>query len=278
MYKIFFFLCISIMVCCGDTSAQTAYNFDFETVNAATALPEGINSNQQKSYSLSVDSLIRQHGKFSLVLEQKDPNAQFGAFSFSIKPAFRGQKLTLKGYIRTENVSGFAGLWARVDGNSGVLSFNNMQSQGLKGTNDWKEFSIDIDYNTEDANAIFVGALLAGKGKIWLDNFHLLIDDKDFSLAPAFNKIQLKADLDTAFSHGSLVQIGQLNKTKIDNLTNLGMIWGFLKYYHPDIENGQINWDAELFRILPYVLAAPSKSAFNGVIEKWVGSLGKPLA
>jgi Peptidase family S41 len=278
MYKSIFFLCICFMICWGCTSAQSSYNFDFETLSSATALPDGINSNQQKTYSLSVDSLIRQHGKYSVVLEQKDPNAQFGAFSFSIKPTFSGKKLTLKGFIRTENVSGgFAGLWLRVDGNGGVLSFDNMQSQGLKGTNDWKEYKIDVEFNEEEANAIYVGALLVGKGKIWLDNFHLLVDDNDFSLAPAFKKIQRKADLDTVFLSGSKVQMGELNKTKVDNLANLGMIWGFLKYYHPAIENGQFNWDAELFRILPKVLGASSKSTFSAIVEKWVDSLGKPV-
>ena len=54
------------------------------------------------------------------------------------------------------------------------------------------------------------------------------------------------------------------------------MLWGFLKYYHPAIGNGQFNWDAELFRILPKVLAASSKTAFSTVIENWVDSLGKP--
>src|SRR5450631_1986621 len=87
MYKKFFVHCINFMLCCGCTSAQNSYNFDFETLSPA-GLPDGINSNQQKTYSLSVDSLIRQHGKYSVVLEQKDPNAQFGAFSFSIKPTF----------------------------------------------------------------------------------------------------------------------------------------------------------------------------------------------
>jgi C-terminal processing protease CtpA/Prc len=279
MYKNFLLLGIYFILMSGCTSAQNAYNFDFETLNSATGLPDGINSNQKKAYPLSVDSVIRQHGKYSFVLEQRDPDAPFGAFSFSVKPTFRGKKLTLKGFIRTENVSGgFAGLWLRVDGNGGVLSFDNMRSQGLKGTNDWKEYKIDVDFDEEEAKVIHVGALLVGKGKIWLDNFHLLVDDQDVSLAPAFKKIERKADMDTAFLSGSQVQIGELNKMKIDNLANLGMIWGFLKYYHPAIENGQFNWDAELFRILPKVLGASSRTAFSAIVEKWMDSLGKPNA
>jgi hypothetical protein len=273
------FICVNIctLLICGGISAQKSNNFDFETLDPASGLPVGINSFQKDSYLLSIDSLIRQHGKYSVVLEQKNRNAEFGAFSFRIKPAFSGKKLTLKGYIRTENVSeGFAGLWMRVDGNGEVLSFDNMQSQGLKGTNDWKEYKIEVEFDEEEASDIYVGGLLVGKGKVWLDNFHLLVDDKDFSLAPVSKKVQKKADLDTFFMHGSLVQFGELNSMKIDNLANLGMIWGFLKYYHPAIENGQFNWDAELFRILPKVIGATSKATFNEALESWVDSLGKP--
>ncbi|HET7002231.1 MAG TPA: S41 family peptidase [Puia sp.] len=279
MFKRFFFLFVCFVFRNEYTHAQNSYNFDFETLSASTGLPEGIYSNQPKEYSLSVDSLIRQHGKYSVSLEQKDQNAKFGAFSFSFEPRFSGKKLTLKGYIKTENVSdGFAGLWMRVDGNSGVLSFDNMQEQNLKGTNEWKEYTISIDFDEEEAKSVYIGALLAGKGKIWLDNFHLLMDEKDISLAPVPKKLQHKADLDTAFLNGSGVHITELNKMQVNNLANLGMLWGFLKYYHPAIGNGQFNWDAELFRILPKVLGASSKSAFSTIVENWVNSLGRPVA
>ncbi len=194
MFKRIFFLCVCFVFGYGYIYAQDSYNFDFETLNAMTGLPDGLHSNQQTEYLLSVDSLIRQHGKYSVSLEQKDQNARFGAISFSIEPRFSGKKLTLKGYIKTENVSDFAGLWMRVDGNSGVLSFDNMQSQGLKGTNDWKEYTISIDFDEEEAKSVYVGALLVGKGKIWLDNFHLLMDEKDISLAPVLKKAQRKAE------------------------------------------------------------------------------------
>ena len=276
MFKRFFFLFVCLVFRYGHTYAQNSYNFDFETLSATTGLPEGLHSNQQTEYTLSVDSLIRQHGKYAVSLEQKDKNAQFGAFSFLFEPGYSGKKLTLKGYIKTENVSDFAGLWMRVDGNSGVLSFDNMQGQGLKGTNDWKEYTISIDFDEEEAKTVYVGALLVGKGKIWLDNFHLLMDEKDISLAPVLKKAQRKADLDTAFLRSSGVQMTKLNKMQVDNLANLGMLWGFLKYYHPAVGNGQFNWDAELFRILPKVLGASSKSAFSTIVENWVDSLGKP--
>jgi len=56
------------------------------------------------------------------------------------------------------------------------------------------------------------------------------------------------------------------------------MLWGFLKYYHPAIAKGDYNWDAELFRVLPKLLAAPNTAAANEVFEQWVDALPKPDA
>jgi len=86
----------------------------------------------------------------------------------------------------------------------------------------------------------------------------------------------LKAKLDTSFANGSDIIMNGPDKLTINNLTNLGMLWGFLKYHHPSIANCDYNWDAELFRILPKILSARSKAEANLVFEKWVDKIGKP--
>lgn len=245
--------------------SQQSFNFDFENLDAKTGLPKGIgyNADQQNKYAFYVDSLYPQHGKYAVVLEQKDPSAQFGAFSFIINPSFSGKKLTLKGYIRTENVDGFAGLWIRVDGTGSVLSFDNMQNQHVIGTRDWAQYQVNVDFDEDQASSIIIGGLLVGKGKIWLDHFELLVDGKDLSALPFRKKILLGAQLDTAYRHGSLVQKIELNKTIINRLNTLGKVWGFLKYYHPAIGAGRFNWDAEFLRVLPKVLAVRSNNSLG---------------
>ena len=86
----------------------------------------------------------------------------------------------------------------------------------------------------------------------------------------------LQAIHDTSFSNGSGISTIALNKEKIENLTNLGMLWGFLKYHHPSIASGDRNWDADLFRVLPIVLSAQTNEEANSAMEKWVDDLGKP--
>lgn len=52
-------------------------------------------------------------------------------------------------------------------------------------------------------------------------------------------------------------------------------IWGFLKYYHPNVADGSKNWDEQLFQILPKVQQAQTAADFSLVIEDWITSLGE---
>src|SRR5690606_19278386 len=58
------------------------------------------------------------------------------------------------------------------------------------------------------------------------------------------------------------------------SLVKLGMIWGFLKYHHPLVVSGQINWDAALFRMLPVWLSLKNDTETNAFLAHWVDSLG----
>ncbi len=86
----------------------------------------------------------------------------------------------------------------------------------------------------------------------------------------------LMAKLDTSFDNGSNIRIGKLSHLEIENLTNLGMVWGFLKYHHPAVARCDYNWDAELFRVLPKILEAQSKAQADLDLEKWVDNIGRP--
>ena len=87
----------------------------------------------------------------------------------------------------------------------------------------------------------------------------------------------IQATYDTSFASGSNIGLNYLTELQIQNLTNLGMLWGFLKYYHPAVADGDYNWDASLFRILPRIISARTKNEANAELEKWVDSLGKPV-
>ncbi len=78
-------------------------------------------------------------------------------------------------------------------------------------------------------------------------------------------------------NHSGITTIAQ-SGAKTVRLANLGMLWGFLKYYHPAVADGKYDWDQELFTLLPDVLAAANDQAAYAVIEAWVDRLGTTSA
>ncbi|SEM19365.1 Peptidase family S41 [Chryseobacterium taichungense] len=77
----------------------------------------------------------------------------------------------------------------------------------------------------------------------------------------------------TEFDNGSKISVELLNKIGNKKLQQLGMIWGFLKYYHPTVAAGKYNWDDELFKIIPE-LSNTSAVQHDKLITNWIKSLG----
>lgn len=75
---------------------------------------------------------------------------------------------------------------------------------------------------------------------------------------------------DNEFKTESKITIESYNNETLENLIVLCKIWGFIKYYHPDMANGKINWDNELFRIMPHIINSASKKERNKHLLNWV--------
>ena len=84
------------------------------------------------------------------------------------------------------------------------------------------------------------------------------------------NAGMLPRDLDREFEHGSGFVLDDATDFQKDSLYKLAKVWGYVKYRHPSVIAGQINWDAELFRVLPLVVQAESEEAVNAVLLDWL--------
>lgn len=51
-------------------------------------------------------------------------------------------------------------------------------------------------------------------------------------------------------------------------------VWGFLKYYHPNVAEGKFDWDDQLFRILRKIENVDSKEDLSTTYLNWIESLG----
>ncbi|MBW4359327.1 S41 family peptidase [Flavobacterium taihuense] len=68
---------------------------------------------------------------------------------------------------------------------------------------------------------------------------------------------------------------GQVKLFENQKLAATCKVWGYLKYYHPKVANGDFNWDNKLFEVLPQVEKAQTKEEFSLVLEKWIDALGE---
>lgn len=84
------------------------------------------------------------------------------------------------------------------------------------------------------------------------------------------NEGRLPRELDTEFASGSGIVLDDATALQKESLYKLAKVWGYVKYRHPSIIAGQINWDAELFRVMPQVLQAADEKAVNTVLLDWL--------
>lgn len=267
MKKLFVILIFSLcIISCN--AQQNQLNLNFE--NIENNFPKGWTIFGEGSGSITTNIDVVKEGKASVLLEIKNGSG-FKALALTLPQIYIGKEITLSGYIKTENVSqDFAGLWMRIDPE---VAFDNMQSRGIKGTTDWTKYEVTLQMQPEITNQIVLGAILSGEGKMWVDDLKITIDGKDISKALVYKKIISKSDLDKEFNYGSKINISDYSKNNIKNLKVLGLVWGYLKYYHPAVATGNLNWDYELFRMVSKINSKNNVER-DAILSSWIGTLG----
>jgi erythromycin esterase-like protein len=168
--------------------------------------------------------------------------ANFGVATgtFPLQDA-RGKNVRYSGYIKTSGVTqGYAGLWWRVDGRSGVLAFDNMQNRGINGTRDWTRYEINLPV-ASDATNINFGALHAGDGSVWFDGLTVELDGQPYSNASRFdfdfesptplgfstggNGYQVRLDNQTAYSGRQSLRMQYTGALNVGNAVSAAAAW-----------------------------------------------------
>lgn len=63
--------------------------------------------------------------------------------------------------------------------------------------------------------------------------------------------------------------------SETQKLESLCKVWGFLKYYHPNVAKGNFNWDQQLFQKISELENINDKNQLNELYSNWLESLGK---
>lgn len=256
---------------CQTRKTETKFNFGFEEIEKGQ--PTRWYNFGSADYQIYLDSVSVKSGKYSAVIEFGGETSNYKALAFTLPHNYKGEQITLSGYIKTEDViDGYAGLWMRIDPG---IAFDNMHQRGVMGTTDWEKYEVTLPMNPSETQQIVIGGLLVGKGKMWLDDFSITIDGKDIKNAELYKSEELLADKDREFDYGSNIIIPVLDELLISNLELLGKLWGFLKYHHPAVGKGDYNWDYELFRILPEYINANDNKQRNKILLTWIEKYGE---
>ncbi|SHH69962.1 AraC-type DNA-binding protein [Anaerosphaera aminiphila DSM 21120] len=125
-------------------------------------------------YEISRDFNITNQSEYSIKIESKmadiDQSRDFSNFmqTFQAKH-FLAKRMRFSAFIKSQDITGWSGLWMRIDDNSyNMLGFDNMSDRPIKGSTSWNHYACVLDIPSDSKN-INIGLILAGSGSAWLD-------------------------------------------------------------------------------------------------------------
>lgn len=161
----------------SDSLRNQPKNFDFATV-ASEAGPKqivnwGLNDGQEE-YDLFVDRDLKLNGLPSACIEARvaEPKDYAAIYQDINATDYLAKRLKFTAFVKTSSVRDWAALWVRIKDSLAVVAFDNMEDRPIKGTNDWKEYSISLNVPA-DSQEIRIGLMQAGPGKTWFSNCSL---------------------------------------------------------------------------------------------------------
>jgi len=145
-------------------------------------LPSGwiASGSHSENYEMGIDHKVYHSASASGYIKSRASAQGFGTLmQICNADKYLGERLRMSGYVKTEQVVNWAGLWMRVDGvDNKSVSFDNMQNRPIKGTTDWQKYEIVLDVPKGSTQLAF-GILLTGKGQAWVDDLRFDIVDEN---------------------------------------------------------------------------------------------------
>lgn len=150
--------------------------------DSSPALPDGwVRSGKAPAdYDMGVDQKTTHAGNASGYLRAKVAKPKnFGTLMQECGVGeFQGKRVRMSAWIKSEQVTNWAGLWMRVDGcGYQTLVIDNMQSRPIKGSTGWSQYQIVLDVAPE-AKGIAFGIILDGPGAVWIDDIKFEVVDQ----------------------------------------------------------------------------------------------------
>lgn len=221
------------------------------------------------SHGVGIDSLITYKGNNSIVLEPLNVNSS-EVYYLLLRDEIECDSITFTGKFKYENAADAS---VRIGIRQTKMTqeppiLTTVKWENVTGQKDWTTFRIKTAFleSTEE-----VQLLIRAEGdiKLWVSACQVSLDDTPVQPRTGFEALK-----DHRFDQGSGINLDASPRV-IENLEVLAKVWGFMKYYHPEVTRGKYNWDYELFRIMPRIAEAAGKEERNTYLSEWIDQFGK---
>lgn len=150
---------------------------------APESIPERWASQQSvpNEYEIRLDRRVFHSGKASLHMRSRlDSPKGLAKLSQRLSAnEYRGTRLHMSAYLKTEVTWGSVRLWLQMIGQGGsILAFDDMREKPVTETTGWTRHDFILDV-PQQAREIVFGVVLAGNGQVWADDFTIRSDDKE---------------------------------------------------------------------------------------------------
>ena len=177
----------------------TTLVFSISCWSLLAAVPQGwfVAGSTPAQYSVATDASLTYLGKPSVAL-RANPGKPTGFVTLMqsfLPDGYSGKRVRLSGFVKSDQVDGWAGLWMRIDAGYLTAAFDNMQGRPVQGTTNWTQYSVVLDIPVGSTGVNF-GILLDGTGTVWLSGVTFEVVGADTPVTATVTTPSAPANLD----------------------------------------------------------------------------------
>lgn len=261
----------------------------FFTVTTCAYAQDGLSDFKVDDHGKLTEWTVSPDGAVSLdpqMLYNERPSVKFDRRNISVNNAssilrripinFDAQVVELRAALRAKNSGPYAGanIFLRQDMDSKPIEFTNSQPF-VTGTHDtdWQQVRISQRLNPR-ADSLVIGSVLLGPGEAWVNDIQLWVDGELLTTFAAGNHTRTKRVADSRDEIPSIdIDWSNISEHTARDISAYIQVWGFLKYFHPDVATGAYDWDREFVEATQALVLG---SELNDVLITLLKKVGVP--
>ncbi len=135
-----------------------------------------------ENYSVKIfnDSTTNKKNVVKIEFDSTKSKSSYAYIGYDIPNQYKGKKIKVSGSLKIDNLNEKSASYLYInliDNNNQTLISGPKSSKDITGTIDWKKYEVEIDFDN-NTSIIKIGAVLLGKGTLFIDDFKILIDGK----------------------------------------------------------------------------------------------------